>query len=74
MPNKHKKHRVIIYNWIRGILHFEELLAESLEHAIFIAKECTCYMVKVYDCDNILVHSMHGHKDYDHDHDHNHYA
>jgi hypothetical protein len=65
-----KKHKLIVYNWIAGVLHFVEHEAESVEHACQMLEKLVYFKAKIYDCDDILIDTHHGHGHHDHNHDH----
>lgn len=54
----HKPHKVIAYTWVDGILHIEEKILASLEHAIAHISSIVYHSVKVYDEDGHLVDVM----------------
>lgn len=49
------KHRVVIYNWVEGRLHFSEKILESLEHALAFVENLVCHNSKIYDEHGVLV-------------------
>ena len=75
MRHKTKHHKVRSYFWGINNLTVTEKIVETLQEAMEYGRNCGALTIKVFDCDDILVHSENPKPRHDHDHHHHgHYA